>query len=190
MDEINKSVATESGKFAVLVALAITILLLVFLPKPSYLFIALLVVLIPVILLFGLYSVTGNKLNMISSLIPTIIMVYAVSDVIHIINIHYKNNLKDQFSNVNKLIIKSLQQSLKPCFYTTITTVVGYLALLLSPLPAFKTTGLFTFIGLVLAFVFSYIITAIGFSYLVKKRTEPKIRFNLKNSPTLASGVA
>lgn len=181
MEEINKSVANESGKFAVLVAIVIVFLLILFLPRIAYLFIALFAVLIPVMLLFGLYVATGNKLNMISSLIPTIMMVYSVSDVIHILNIYHKNTNKDEFIDDNSLIITTLKQSLKPCFYTTLTTVIGYLALCLSPLPAFKITGLFTFIGLLIAFVFSYIITAVGFSYLKNKQRKSILNFNVFN---------
>ncbi|MEE9348529.1 MAG: MMPL family transporter [Flavobacteriaceae bacterium] len=173
MEEINKAVAYESAKFVVIVSIVVVFLLILFLPQVSYLVIAMITVIVPVILLFGLYVATGAKLNMISSLIPTIIMVYAVSDIIHILNIYHKNKKEKNYKTNNDLIIQSLQQSLKPCFFTTITTIVGYLALTLSPLPAFKVTGFFTFIGLILAFLFSYILTAIGFSFLTLKVKKP-----------------
>jgi len=177
MEEINKAVAFESAKFVVIVSIVVVFLLILFLPQISYLVIAMTAVVIPVIILFGLYVFSGAKLNMISSLIPTIIMVYAVSDIIHILNIYHKNATDGVYDTKKELIINSLYQSLKPCFFTTITTIVGYLALTLSPLPAFKVTGYFTFIGLILAFLFSYIITAIGFSFLNLK--PKKARFTI-----------
>jgi predicted RND superfamily exporter protein len=47
-----------------------------------------------------------------------------------------------------------------------LTTFVGYFALYLSPLPAFKNMGVFTCIGLVFSFILVYVITIIGFSFM------------------------
>jgi len=172
VQEINNSVAKETLTFAIVTGLIIVLLLLIVLPKINYLPIALAVVVIPITLLFGLHVALGYKLNMISMLIPTILMVYSVSDIIHIINIHYLHVQKYPNQTINEQIIEALYKSLKPCFYTTITTVIGYLALHLSPLPVFKTTGIFSFIGLVIAFVSSYIIAAIGFRILILNRAK------------------
>ncbi|MCF6280286.1 MAG: MMPL family transporter [Flavobacteriaceae bacterium] len=176
VEEINKSVAKETLIFAIVTGLIIILLLLIVLPKISYLPIALAVVVVPITLLFGLYVALGYKLNMISMLIPTILMVYSVSDIIHIINIHYLHVQKHPNQTINEQIIEALYKSLKPCFYTTITTIIGYLALYISPLPVFKTTGIFSFIGLLIAFISAYIIAAIGFRFLIFnhiKKTKP-----------------
>lgn len=179
VQEINNSISRESILFIVIVSLLIGIILIIILPRGAYLPIAIVTVIVPVILLFGLMSSLNYKLNMISMLIPTILMVYAVSDVIHIMNIYHLHTLNHPNVKHEEQIKKSLYKSLKPCFYTTVTTIVGYLALCLSPLPVFKITGIFTFIGLFLAFIFSYIITAIGFSLIsqtnIKKSTSKKL---------------
>ena len=180
VDEINKSVSSESMLFGIITGLFIALLLLIVLPKISYLPIALATVAIPVCLLFGLFAGFGYKLNMVSMLIPTILMVYAVSDIIHIINIHHLHIRKNPKQDVKNQIISALHKSLKPCFYTTITTVIGYLALYLSPLPVFKITGIFSFIGLVIAFILAYIIAAIGFSLFDFNRQKKNPSFNFK----------
>lgn len=166
VEEINNSVSTESLLFAFITGSIICLLLLIILPDLRYLYIALLTVIVPVCLLFGIYILLGYKLNMISMLIPTILMVYAVSDIIHIINIHYLHLKEHPNQSKIEQIQEALFKSLKPCFYTTITTIIGYLALYLSPLPAFKITGIFSFIGLVIAFFSAYVISAIAFSFM------------------------
>lgn len=186
VDEINKSVSKESALFAVLTGSIILILLLIVLPNIKYLPIALLAIFIPVCLLFGLFVLLGFKLNMISMLIPTILMVYSLSDIIHVINIHFLHIKQYPNQKVNEQIETALYKSLKPCFYTTITTIVGYLALTLSPLPVFKITGNFSFIGLVIAFMLSYVIAAIGLSlFNFKNLNEPtffsKKRLNIEH---------
>ena len=86
----------ESLTFGILTVLVITILLLFLLPSKRYLIISLLSVAVPVSLLFGLITSLGFALNMISMLIPTILMVYSVSDAVHIINIYHKEGLANK----------------------------------------------------------------------------------------------
>ena len=57
---------------------------------------------------------------------------------------------------------------------------MGYFALYLSPLPAFKNMGVFTCIGLLLSFILVYIITIIGFSYMNLNFKKAKPVLNLK----------
>lgn len=161
----SKGIYKESLTFGILTVLVITILLLFLLPNKRYLFIALLSVAIPVSLLFGLITSLGFALNMISMLIPTILMVYSVSDAVHIINIYHKEGLINASISKVDLISTAIRRSLTPCFYTTLTTFVGYFALYISPLPAFKNMGVFTCIGLVMSFILVYVITIIGFSF-------------------------
>ncbi len=162
----SKGIYKESLTFGILTVLVITVLLLFLLPSKRYLLIALLSVAIPVSLLFGLITSLGFALNMISMLIPTILMVYSVSDAVHVINIYHKEGLANTSISKVDLLAIAIRKSLTPCFYTTLTTLVGYFALYLSPLPAFKNMGVFTCIGLIMSFVLVYVITIIGFSFM------------------------
>ncbi len=170
----------ESLTFGILTVLVITILLLFLLPSKRYLIISLLSVAIPVSLLFGLITSLGFALNMISMLIPTILMVYSVSDAVHIINIYHKEGLLNKSLSKVELLTLAVRKSFTPCFYTTLTTFVGYFALYLSPLPAFKNMGVFTCIGLVLSFILVYIITIIGFSFMTLNFEKAKPVLSIK----------
>jgi len=179
----SRGIYKESLIFGALTILVITIMLLFLLPSKKYLPVALLCVVIPITLLFGLITSLGFALNMISMLIPTILMVYSVSDAVHIINIyHNEGKLKSQLSTIDLLAV-TIRKSFTPCFYTTLTTYVGYFALYLSPLPAFKNMGVFTCIGLILTFVLVYIITIIGFSFMSLdfQNAKPVLRFRKYN---------
>ncbi|WP_345167115.1 efflux RND transporter permease subunit [Algibacter aquimarinus] len=176
----SKGIYKESLTFGILTVLVITILLLFLLPSKRYLFIALLSVAIPVSLLFGLITSLGFALNMISMLIPTILMVYSVSDAVHIINIYHKEGLINTSISKVDLITIAIRRSLTPCFYTTLTTFVGYFALYISPLPAFKNMGVFTCIGLLMSFILVYVITIIGFSFMNLNFEKAKPIFSLK----------
>ncbi|MBT8260166.1 MAG: MMPL family transporter, partial [Bacteroidia bacterium] len=122
----------------------------------------------------------GFALNMISMLIPTILLVYSVSDVVHVINIYHKEGILNKDIDKVKLLTLSIRKSFTPCFYTTLTTFVGYFALYLSPLPAFNNMGIFTCIGLLLSFSLVYIITIIGFSFMSFDFNPSKPIFSIK----------
>lgn len=174
------SIYKESNFFAVMTVLMIITLLFFLLPHWSYIPIAFSSVLITTGITLGLMVTFGHSLNLISMLIPTILMVYCISDSVHVINIFHKH--RNEFPNQNRetQIIQALNKSLQPCFYTTLTTIIGYLALSLSPLPAFKVTGFYTSLGICIAFFAVYITTAIGFYYLSKKSSKAKVqRINL-----------
>lgn len=162
----SKGIYKESLLFGVLTVLVITLMLLFLLPSKRYLIVSLLSVAVPVSLLFGIITSLGYALNMISMLIPTILMVYSVSDAVHIINIYHKEGLLNKSLSKVELLTLAVRKSITPCFYTTLTTFVGYFALYISPLPAFKNMGVFTCIGLVLSFLLVYVITIIGFSFM------------------------
>ena len=162
----SKGIYKESMLFGGLTVLVITLLLLFLLPNKRYLLVALLSVAVPLALLFGIITSMGFALNMISMLIPTILMVYSVSDAVHIINIYHNEGASSQNMSKVDLITSAIWKSFTPCFYTTLTTFVGYFALYLSPLPAFKNMGIFTCIGLVLSFFLVYVMTIIAFSFM------------------------
>lgn len=175
----SKGIYKESLVFGLLTILVITFMLVFLLPSKRYLFVSLLSVAVPISILFGIITYLGHALNMISMLIPTILMVYSVSDAVHIINIYHKEGLLNKSHTKTQLLAIVVYKSFTPCFYTTLTTFVGYFALYLSPLPAFKNMGIFTCIGLVLSFLLVYIITIIGFSFMSLnfKEAKPFITF-------------
>ncbi|WP_296383477.1 MMPL family transporter [Winogradskyella sp.] len=176
----SKGIYKESLTFGILTVLIITLLLLFLLPSKRYLIISLLSVAIPVSLLFGLITSLGFALNMISMLIPTILMVYSVSDAVHIINIYHKEGIINKTLSKVQLLALAVRKSYTPCFYTTLTTFVGYFALYLSPLPAFKNMGVFTCIGLILSFILVYVITIIGFSFMTLNFEQAKPVLSIK----------
>lgn len=177
----SKGIYKESLVFGVLTVLVITVLLLFLLPSKRYLIISLLSVAVPVSLLFGLITTLGYALNMISMLIPTILMVYSVSDAVHIINIYHKEGLKNKSLTKVELLAYTIIKSFVPCFYTTLTTFVGYFALYLSPLPAFKNMGVFTCVGLAFSFILVYVITIIGFSFMTLNFEKAKPLLSLRS---------
>lgn len=175
-EAFNETIYEESNFFAIATVVMILFLLVFLLPHWHYVPIALVAIAVPISILMGIMTALGYSLNLISMLIPTILMVYSVGDTVHVINIFHQH-VQDYPSQVRtQQIREALQKSLKPCFYTTLTTVIGYLALYFSPLPAFKVMGVFTFGGMLLAFMLVYVVTAIGFYWMAQIKTDVRVR--------------
>ncbi len=172
----NKTIFAESNKFAIVSVAVILGLLFFLLPHWHYVPIAFLAIVLPISITFGLMTSLGYSLNLISMLIPTILMIYSVSDLIHITNIFHMHRRAHPQQQRSTQIKTAFQESLKPCFYTTLTTIIGYLALVISPLPAFQIMGLFTFVGLLFAFCLVYIVAAIGFSFLTETSLHARVK--------------
>lgn len=171
----NQSVATETYLFAVVTIIFVAIFLFFLLPDRRYIPLALMAIGLPVVLLFGLMFGLGIPLNMISMIIPSVLMVYGLSDIVHVINIYARHlEMAETGDKITDIAI-GLAKSIKPCFYTTISTMAGYFALYFSTLPALRITGVFAFIGLLFAFVLVYVISAIGFFYLGFKPRPQKV---------------
>ncbi len=165
----NKSIRRESGIFSLVTILFILFLLYLYLPNGYYMPIAFIAIILPIAYLFGIYIFLGIKLNLISMILPTILMVYGLANVVHILNNYHFQKSQNPDLDIIDNIVLGLQMSLKPCFYTTITTMVGYMALYFSLLSALRVTGLFATLGLAIAFVVVYIVVVIGLYYLEKK---------------------
>lgn len=175
-EAFNDTIYEESNFFAVATVVVILILLVFLLPHWRYVAIALVAIAVPISILMGIMTSLGYSLNLISMLIPTILMIYSVGDTVHVINIFHQHIQEYPQQDRQQQILEALQKSLKPCFFTTLTTVIGYLALYFSPLPAFKVMGIFTFTGMLLAFVLVYIVTAIGFYWLKDVKLDAQVR--------------
>ncbi len=165
-EAVNEIVLREAFTFSIAAILIVLFVLLLFLPDLRYLSLALSSVIVPVLTTFGLYALLGYKMNSMTIIIPTILMVYSLSDTIHILNTYHHTRA----STLKERIIRAFSASFKPCLFTTLTTMVGYLALYLAVMPALKLLGIFSAIGLAFAFISAYIVTGTGLMLLEKNR--------------------
>ncbi len=165
-EAINQIVLREAFTFSLLAIIIILFVLLVFLPDLRYLLLALSSVIVPVLVTFGIYAYLGFQMNSMTIIVPTILMVYSLSDTIHILNTFHLTKA----DTIKSRILEAFKASFTPCLFTTLTTMVGYLALYLTVMPALKMLGVFSALGLSIAFVSAYVVTGIGLMILGEKR--------------------
>lgn len=180
---LNETADMESRKLSLMSVLTVFALLMIFLRNWRYVFISLLAVLIPVLWLFSGYVYFGGTLNMITVIIPTILLITGTATSIHIINICHRFIAEDQEANTTKTLKKALIYVFWPCFFTATTTMAGFISLVVSPIDGIKEVGVLSAIGVGLVFICSFVLTPIAFLLFPVKgiRTEKSEQLSPKS---------
>ncbi|MGL1885150.1 MAG: MMPL family transporter, partial [Reichenbachiella sp.] len=103
----------------------------------------------------GIYGALDLKLNLMTIMMPLIIVLLGVLDVVHIT--YTWTGLKETKDRVARLQ-KTWDKTWKPCLFTSLTTMVGFAALLSTPMPILRWFGLFSAIGIALSLFFSWLL--------------------------------
>jgi hypothetical protein len=107
----------------------------------------------------GLYGLCGYQLNLMTILIPSILIVLGIMDIMHILN-EYSRPAANNAAN-KESALGALKNVFKPCLFTTLTTMAGFLSLLVSPMAILQQFGLFTAVGILLCLLFTYVLGVI-----------------------------
>jgi len=116
----------------------------------------------------GLYVVLGQKLNMITMVLPTLVLVIGIADCVHLLRSVAK---QDRKLPQPERVVQGLAAVIGPCLLTSVTTAAGFMALTTSGLPVVQSLGWFGGVGMMAAYITSMIICTAGLSW---RSAEPK----------------
>ena len=111
----------------------------------------LIVVLLTIIWTLGFMSAAGITINIISYIIPTLLMVVGISDSVHFLVKYYKT--LHLLGDKREALTQSLQKIGTAIFLTSITTAIGFGALSMVNIEIVKEFGIFTAMGVFFAFI-------------------------------------
>lgn len=135
------------------VYLFIIVVLLIAMRSVSAAFASLLVIALSTLVAMGIGGFTGVLLTPISLSAPTIVLTIAVADAIHIMAT-VKAKIQAGAAKQNA-IISSISLNFTPIAITSLTTIVGFLALNFSDSPPFHHLGNISAAGIFAAWIFS-----------------------------------
>ncbi len=110
----------------------------------------------------GIYSLSGHSLNMITSLLPPVIMTLSTTTTIHV----YIEWLRGESTDNSVRIAQAIHKMWRPCLFASLTTVIGFLSLLVSHVPAVRLFGIFASLGVGFSFLLGTAGIALGLSFL------------------------
>ncbi len=108
-------------------------------------------VLITLIWVLGLMALTGGSLNIMTSLLPTILFVVGMSDAVHII-CRYLDETRNGTSKLEALK-ETIRDVGLATLLTSVTTAIGFATLVTLDIKPIQQFGLYVSMGVVLAFV-------------------------------------
>lgn len=116
--------------------------------------IPLLVIALSAICILAFMEVTGKGIDVMTVVLPTIIFVVGMSDVVHILT-RYLDELRAGLRPFTALG-KAFREVGMATFLTSLTTAVGFLTLLTSSIRPIREFGLYTAIGVFIAFLLAF----------------------------------
>jgi len=114
----------------------------------------LLVVLLATVWILGLMGLTGKTLDILMVLLPTIMFVVGMSDVVHIMT-KYIEQLRLGFTKIESIKTTFKEVGIAT-FLTSLTTSIGFLTLFTASIAPIQEFGLYTAIGVFLAFIVAF----------------------------------
>ena len=168
--EMNKMVTDDMSKL-----IPIAMLLMIFILYFSFrsirgVVLPILIVIITVIWTIGLMGYIGVPISAIGNIMPIILISMGIADGIHILT-RYREESATGANKQKALTVTIIAVGLA-CFLTSITTMVGFGSLYTSSLTGIKNFGLFTGIGVSIAFIITVTFFLAALSLLRPKKRD------------------
>ena len=145
-------------------SLALMLLLLIFIYRKAWgIIVPIVVLLIGILWSFGLILMAGKSLDIMSVMQPTIFLIVGLSALIHYFTFLIKS-LKEGYSKAEAIQLTFRELNL-PVGLTIFTTSLGFLSLYFTSIPALKSFGLWTGLGVIVMYLALVVLTP-GLLYL------------------------
>ncbi|MDH5377696.1 MAG: MMPL family transporter, partial [Gammaproteobacteria bacterium] len=126
----------------------------------------------------GLMAALNIPMYTISTMLPVILVAVGIGDAVHLLGAYYDEVLPNPQRSSKEIVSSTMDKLGMPLITTSVTTAIGFLALIFAEMPPFKVFGIFAMLGI----LFSWLVTVtlipalltvmqpkIG-SYLARKR--------------------
>jgi len=100
----------------------------------------------------GLYGLAGHKLNMLTIMLPAVILAISVADAVHLM-CQYNDEHLDGARSRKEALVRTLGKVGKPCLFTSLTTAIGFGSFAVSKIVPVRYQGIYIALGILLAFV-------------------------------------
>ncbi len=155
-DTFGHDMFVQMGISAPLAGLMIFLLMLYFFRSAQLVVAPMLVAMATVIISMGLLIGMGFTVHIMSSMIPIFLMPIAVVDSVHIMS-EFADNYRSG-GDAKIVITRVVEHLFTPMLFTSLTSAVGFLSLLLTPIPPVQIFGAFVAFGILLAFVLTIVL--------------------------------
>jgi predicted RND superfamily exporter protein len=123
---------------------------------------------------FGLFALSGEPVNLVTSIMAAVLMNVIAPDLIHFIA-HYNDELALNDNDHMKAVIATVKSIWLPCLFTDLTTAVGFFSFVTASIKPIQSLGIFTALGTMIGYVLGMTFFPAAFilfkSWIVRKKT-------------------
>ena len=154
--DVASYIARDQKIFVPLVFLIMAVMTAVLYRHPVGMLVPLAVLTLALVWALGLFGLAGRSLNPVTSLMTPVILVMSLEAAIQLLNQYLAARARG-LTTVGALVEADRRMRV-PCFNAALTAAIGFLSLLVLPIPAIRDFGLFTAAGIMIG----YALTIVG----------------------------
>lgn len=155
-DAVNRATMEDSALFTGLSYGLIFLLLFAVLRRPGLIFFALWVITLALLVTTGVWGLSTYSINIVTVIVPILVLILAIADSVHVLQKAHDP--------------ESIATVLVPCFWTSLTTALGFGSLYFTQMPVIRCLGLFGAVGVVAAFLATVLVLPAGLALLKTSR--------------------
>ena len=137
------------------------------------------VVMLAVVCAVGFMQMTDEPLNIISHIVPVIVLVVGVADAVHILSRYSEERRLGR--NSREAVRRTVAMLSKACFLTSATTAIGFASLYTATIATIASFGIYTAAAVMFTYVVNMTLLPIGLSLSRSVPREPFAAARVKN---------
>ncbi len=158
-DELNRLSLRDGAIFSSVSYVVIAVLIYVLYRSWVFFSIVVTVMILGGASFMGVFGLCEQNFNMVTIVLPTLMMILSISDVTYIINI-YCFRIDKVVKDREEGLIEVFADCLSPCLFTSITNGMGFFSIMASPMEVLRGFGLLAGISCFLEYFISMFVAA------------------------------
>lgn len=122
----------------------------------------------------GIYGAAGHQINMVTSIIPSLVIILGLADAVHFPSAFVGVVDDDPSASRRAQVLTTIRHVWLPCLFTTVTTVIGFASLVSSPMSVLREMGIYSAVGLAVAFIASLVMMPVALLKIPEGTRLPK----------------
>lgn len=179
---LKRSMMRDIRKFVLLVMAAIAVFLFVLFRRVSGVILPLAVVVLSVVSTVGIMAAAGEPIKLPTQILPSFLLAVGVGDSVHIISLFY-HRLRRKTGREDA-VAYAVRHSGLAVLLTSITTAAGLLSFSTAKIAPVAGLGIYSAIGVMLAFVYTLVLLPPLLSFVPEKKADKTIEMEHANTPT------
>ncbi len=151
-----RAMQSDLSRFVPLTLLAIVVVLFVSFRSVRGVLLPALTILVSLIWTLGIMVLAGSSLSLGSIALPPLILVLGTAYSLHMVAEYYELARPD--GAARDVVLETLKKTSPPICITALTTVLGFLSLGVNPLSSIRVMGIFSSVGILIAFLLSILL--------------------------------